>query len=103
MKTVTETKILAIRRYDLLGNEADGFDNNDTLLIANEILPDNYGNNKIQSIVNPYFIGRGFALAENSDHIIEAKDLHYIWEADDYISIEYRGQAVGELIIEDKE
>jgi hypothetical protein len=91
---------LQIIRYDLWGNEKDGFENNDSFHVGTETLPANYGDNMIKRIVNPYFVGMGFCLSLNRKaHYIVAKDLHYIWEADDFISIEYRGQVVGELRI----
>jgi hypothetical protein len=99
-----QMKKLRINRFDLLGNEQDGFDNNNTLHCGTEEINDNYGDAALRKWVLKYFVGADYNIKEASDHYMVAKDISVVWEEpgiyDAFAIIEYRGQPVGELIVE---
>lgn len=91
-----------VYRYELWGNEKDGFDCNNQFLLGVIDIEENSSDKQIlREYIRPSFDGYSYAFTENKSGYLRGNDASQWglnWSMDEFFAdITYRGTAVGSL------
>lgn len=89
-----------VYRFELWGNEKDGFECNNQFMIGSIELMHNEGDKAALRMVRDLLDGYSYAFTENKSGFMKAKnasDWGFNWSDENYADITYRGTPVGSL------